>query len=590
MAPFCERLSTAALALVFIATAALGDVDLDEQIILAERLNVTAPWEESQAVIDALAPLLADASTDQRGRVRFLEARNLALAGDYEAAARVSADLHDAPFDAEIRLKAQRLSANIELQRDRFEAAYGHLREALKLLPDVEAAEPRTNLLALAAYFFSAAGDTDRGIAYGRQALDAAATADSARALCIATHDLAVAFQDAGRPEALDTRREALAACIDAGDPVHVAMSKISLGYLLHEESGADEALALVQVGLQEAEASGYRDGVVLGRIRVAQLLVANDRHEDAEVILRPMLDELSRLEFWLNLERAHSLLAEIEVNRGQHAVAIGHIRGAQDADRRRLDGERAIRVAYLQAEFDIRNKEQQIALLRERNAVLQLQDEADRQGQLLALGGTTAMAIISVLLLWLLVRGRAARRRLLWLSTHDGLTGLLNHSEFFRKAEASLARCTVGGQPFTLVLADIDHFKAVNDRHGHPTGDAVLRSVARCLEQELAASGIIGRVGGEEFGIAFPGSRRDGAVALVERAKERLRGAAESSPEPTVTLSFGVAPAMPGETLQLMRGRADAALYEAKRQGRDRVIDAPERQEFDDGLAPMES
>ncbi|AWN35710.1 GGDEF domain-containing protein [Methylobacterium radiodurans] len=168
------------------------------------------------------------------------------------------------------------------------------------------------------------------------------------------------------------------------------------------------------------------------------------------------------------------------------------------------------------------------------------------------------------------LVKERAEHRQRIAAST-DGLTGVANRRAFVAEAEARLAR----GEPVALLLFDLDHFKAVNDTHGHAVGDAVL--VAFCaLARALMPEAVIGRLGGEEFACLIAD---DGPAAVLARA-ERVRGAFAAValpelPELRLAVSAGVARAAGGAFDTLMR-RADNALYAAKRAGRDRVVAAP--------------
>jgi diguanylate cyclase (GGDEF)-like protein len=135
-------------------------------------------------------------------------------------------------------------------------------------------------------------------------------------------------------------------------------------------------------------------------------------------------------------------------------------------------------------------------------------------------------------------------------------------------------AQAEVTGQPVAVIAADIDHFKRVNDEHGHATGDAVLVEVAYRLRKALRAFDLANRVGGEEFLVVLPGAELDAAAALAEELRAAV--AAEPAAGVRVTMSFGVAnstgPALKREPLL---DAADAALYEAKASGRDRVVTA---------------
>jgi two-component system, cell cycle response regulator len=161
-------------------------------------------------------------------------------------------------------------------------------------------------------------------------------------------------------------------------------------------------------------------------------------------------------------------------------------------------------------------------------------------------------------------------------LAMTDPLTGLMNRRAFLEAVERERVRVIRYKLPFSLVMIDIDHFKLVNDNHGHHAGDAVLRGVARLLHQLGRKSDIIGRWGGEELAIALPHTNEAGALVVAER----VRAAIASTPqqvEPghhiTVTASIGVASTDGEIDVDGLLMRADTALYRAKGAGRNQVI-----------------
>jgi diguanylate cyclase (GGDEF)-like protein len=168
------------------------------------------------------------------------------------------------------------------------------------------------------------------------------------------------------------------------------------------------------------------------------------------------------------------------------------------------------------------------------------------------------------------------ARESMRHAATHDALTGLLNRAEVLRLLECELARAKREGKPVAVVMADIDHFKDVNDTHGHPFGDQVLTEVARRLKSNLRIYDGVGRLGGEEFLLILPSC--DLTAAMLRANQLRLcvvnNAVATLGRTRTVTLSIGVAIAEPGSELKIeaLLAKADAGLYEAKRQGRNRV------------------
>lgn len=152
-----------------------------------------------------------------------------------------------------------------------------------------------------------------------------------------------------------------------------------------------------------------------------------------------------------------------------------------------------------------------------------------------------------------------------------DSLTPLLNRRGFTEEAERRLE--TRRGAPASVVFCDIDHFKAINDNHGHSVGDAVIREVGRLIGAESRREDCAARIGGEEFVILLPGLGLDAASGIAERLRGLIAGlSVEWFDGGSVTASFGVAEFGPGESLDEVMERADEKLYRAKRQGRDRV------------------
>ena len=156
-----------------------------------------------------------------------------------------------------------------------------------------------------------------------------------------------------------------------------------------------------------------------------------------------------------------------------------------------------------------------------------------------------------------------------------DGLTGLANRRRGEEVLAVEIARAERFGGPVALVLADLDGFKGVNDRHGHATGDDVLREFADVLRETARDVDLVCRWGGEEFVLLLPGTDADGAAQLAERVRETLRERVlpgRGGERLVVTASFGVASFPEAATPAELVAQADAALYEAKRSGKDRV------------------
>jgi diguanylate cyclase (GGDEF)-like protein/PAS domain S-box-containing protein len=165
--------------------------------------------------------------------------------------------------------------------------------------------------------------------------------------------------------------------------------------------------------------------------------------------------------------------------------------------------------------------------------------------------------------------------RELHRMASTDTLTGMANRRVFLERAEAAFAHARTENQPLVLLMLDLDHFKQINDRLGHLEGDRVLIAFAQAVQLLLRADDTVGRLGGEEFSVLLPRSGYDDALAIAERILQHIRSLALPGPhgQPVqVTTSIGLACLLPADrSLRDLLDRADQALYQAKRQGRDR-------------------
>jgi diguanylate cyclase (GGDEF)-like protein len=169
-----------------------------------------------------------------------------------------------------------------------------------------------------------------------------------------------------------------------------------------------------------------------------------------------------------------------------------------------------------------------------------------------------------------------AAREKLLYQATHDALTGISNRGVSLDALRRERSRQTRESSSFALILLDIDHFKYVNDTHGHLAGDAVLTEAAQRIKSCIRPYDTLGRYGGEEFLVVLPTADGPGAVAVAERIREtfEVRSMSHEGKEIAITVSLGVAvsEAMHSFDAETLLHMADGALYRAKRTGRNRV------------------
>jgi diguanylate cyclase (GGDEF)-like protein len=243
-------------------------------------------------------------------------------------------------------------------------------------------------------------------------------------------------------------------------------------------------------------------------------------------------------------------------------------------------DAERTKAAAALRARFDTDREIERNALLKRELDVSR--EQSQRQAQALRWNAivVTSGVLVIALLIYFLVVNRRYRQQLVKLASQDGLTGLPNRRRTAELATAALADATAMQTPLTIAIIDMDHFKIINDRCGHATGDFVLKEFARVGRESLRESDVLGRWGGEEFLLVMPGATLEFAMASLERMRTLVFGIRlpTSGAGMRVSLSAGLATSLRhGRSLDEMIARADSALYVAKNEGRDLVRVADE-------------
>ncbi|MCZ8319295.1 MAG: diguanylate cyclase [Lysobacteraceae bacterium] len=312
-----------------------------------------------------------------------------------------------------------------------------------------------------------------------------------------------------------------------------------------------------------------------------AEALSRLGRDEQARAKARTALALAPRLTTRWPVLLANKVLYDIARRAGDDATALATLQSVRE-DERALDEElRARQRAVMASKDDAIAQEGALALLESRNRTLAAQarqaaiasDLLDRAA--LLLGALLACALLA------LVHARRIRRRMRRILERDALTGLWTRSHFIARAEAALAKASRTGTPAGFLIFDLDHFKQVNDRHGHASGDRVLQAVAEALRALEARDLRFGRLGGEEFAVLLPGLDLEAALDVAEACRRAI-AALEVKVDDEGTLarpsaSFGVVDTVvAGYRLRDLLANADFALYRAKGAGRNRIAATP--------------
>jgi diguanylate cyclase (GGDEF)-like protein len=190
-----------------------------------------------------------------------------------------------------------------------------------------------------------------------------------------------------------------------------------------------------------------------------------------------------------------------------------------------------------------------------------------------------TSAASAAVIIVWFEMFGRVAvelalfEHRLRRIATIDTLTGIFNRRACLERGRILVAAAKRFGRPLTVMMIDIDHFKQVNDRHGHKAGDDVLRRFASVVKACLRQVDVFGRLGGEEFAVLMPETTEQGAVVAAERIRKAVEKAEFDMGGQSLSITASIGSITGHGPLELALKKADEAMYRAKRDGRNRVV-----------------
>jgi diguanylate cyclase (GGDEF)-like protein len=364
----------------------------------------------------------------------------------------------------------------------------------------------------------------------------------------------------------------ARALSVTLGDEQGVAFSDMRICDVMIDLGDLRAARSRCEDALKIFAASGTIDVVKQTRASLAQIDLAEGRAARALQILDEILANGAT-------DMPPREVAPLFKLRGEANAALGNLKQAyadlSEYTRRYTvtnETRRVRQVAALRARFETdREIDRNSLLQRELSESKRRQAELQRRTWFAITAGSLAVALLTALL----IGARAHRRQLASLANVDSLTGLPNRRHTVQQATEALERSARAGEPLTIALIDLDHFKAINDLYGHACGDRVLREFARLSRGTVRGSDVFGRWGGEEFLLAMPGATLDVALAVVERLRALALtiGLPGSDASLRVSLSAGLAVnEAQANTLDALVARADVALYRAKHDGRNIV------------------
>ncbi|MGE7137347.1 diguanylate cyclase [Luteibacter sp. NPDC031894] len=585
------RLAIALLALAGHAGVAIA------QLQPGENATATLAWADAnktsdhQKFVETVTRLGHEAATltdKQRAHLRYLEAWQVAYAGDYETAVPLLETVVGSSPDKVLRFRATATLINILGIGHRYEEAFSRLSDLTDMLPSVTDPQARLQGLGEAAQMLATAGQYDLAAEYADRMIQSTPAGDSAcKGTFIKLHSL---FRGK-RIDGNDPRyAKGIADCEAASENLIANALRADVADTAIRDKRPRDAIDI----LEKNYPAVLRDSYASLTSQVESLLAqawwdvgdaaAAEKYADAAVKSAPGKD------YSEPLAAALRTLFLIARQRGDFETAVQWLERYMQADKGYLDDVSARALAYQMVKQQLTSSRMEADALDRQNQILQLQREVDRRAvETSRLYIVLLLTVLATIGLWL-ARTKRSQLRFMRMARRDSLTGICNRQHFVERAQQVLLAAQKTGKPSCLVLFDLDHFKLVNDTYGHAEGDWVLlRVVAECRDH-LLQDDVFGRLGGEEFAILFPGIDEAAGAKRAELIRAGIAAPPAGGPSSArVTASFGVACTLRhGHDLDRLLVVADEALYGGKSTGRDRVVVAMEEHATAKAPPPM--
>ncbi|MEO8957311.1 MAG: GGDEF domain-containing protein [Rudaea sp.] len=511
----------------------------------------------------------------QRDWLHYLHGWQLGYQGMYLDGASALQNLIARTQDPTVRARARVSLINDQANASHYVDAYTTLAALLDSLPEIEDRYARFNALIIAALQYNEAGQYDLAINYMDKSL---ATDTSDRSTCIALATKAEALSKSGKLRADNTQiQSGLEACERANETLYANLIRADQAQALIGQGHIADALKLLKGHDKQVVASKSAFFISAYRARMARCFLLIGNPDKAMQYAQSAVDYGIKEPFSNHLANAYNVLYEIAKRQGDFQNALAFDEKYVAADKAFLKNISARALAYQTVHQKVQDTKRQIDTLREQNKVLQLKQQVDAKSTearhlyiLLLLAG------FALVVMWA-YRTKRAQLKFQTLAQRDGLTEISNRQHFFDAAQERLRYCAKNARDAVVIAMDLDHFKAINDMHGHAAGDATLKRVVGACKERLHSIDIFGRLGGEEFAILMPDCN---AVVAAHRANEMrqaiaaLSASANATNDVVVTASFGIAAtSVCGYSLTTLLAHADNALYSAKHAGRNRVV-----------------
>lgn len=532
----------------------------------------TANYAEFAVLVEQLDKRSAQLAAPELHYLRYLKGWQSAYDGRYHDAIALLERFNEFSGDAQLQFRAGATVVNVFALGRQYEQAFTHLGRLLKLLPQVSDPEVRALGLGIAAYLYNQVGQYELGVDYADQVI---AENAAGRGECVGGHLKLEALYKSGKLQTVGgAYQKGIDACVAAGEATYANVIRTFEGRLLIDQLKFDAAIDLLKAHHDEVKQARYPRLISEYDSLLAHAYWRKGDLALARSFAASAIDNGVKDQYTEPSVRAYRLLYEVARAQGDLRGALAFHEKFAVADKAYLDDVSARQLAFQRVQHEAIAGKLQIEALNKQNQVLQLQRALDAKA---VENSRLYIALLSLILIFIALWAYKTKRSQLHFmrrSQQDGLTGIANRQYFIEQAERALQTSGRTQQDVCVILCDLDQFKAINDKYGHAAGDFVLQQAVIACQAHLRPNDIFGRLGGEEFGILLPGCNAEQARQRSEQLREAIAGISTTPGlDSGVSASFGVAgtPVSGYELWQLL-GHADAALYQAKRAGRNRV------------------
>ena len=547
---------------------------VDFQALLDEAGKVkTSDVARFEQLLGRMQAISDRASQEQRHRLAILLAYRHALRGESkDAVALLKEVLAESPVAA-VRFEAGGLLSNTHAANRAFEDALRIIEEILLLRDQVADLETRHRGMLNAGVVYNQVGE----FALGRRLATAVLDSDpGARNRCAAEN--LVAESTLGLQEPLDEARlrANIVHCDAIDEQVFAAFARAHLAQWLGANGRFNAAIAVLQQYLPTLERIRYPFIHGLFHALLADFRLREGAEAEAEAHANTAIERARALGGIEPVVSAHRTLYRIAQGRGDPAATLHAYQAFVEVERRHLEDVKSREMAYQIVRHQSQQQTQQIELLNQRNALLELDRTANRQRARLWLVVAGLLSFLLATTGYWAFKNKRLQMRLRRLAELDPLTGVSNRHHFSDRAGRVLGAARQEHRVVALVTFDLDHFKQINDRYGHAAGDWALEQVAAVCAVLCGPADCMARMGGEEFAMLLPGCDAATGRSVAEDALAALDGIDTASRGYgfRVGASFGVTDTtLSGYDLNRLLSHADRAMYAAKRGGRSRVV-----------------